>query len=86
MGEPVATKPAKMSDKVVDLLKAGADTTSFDYEILPSGAGYDSAVLANMGFPSAMIIVRNDKGSHNPHEAMEMTDFFAAAQDLSRSF
>lgn len=74
-----------MSDKVVEVLTASADATSFDYEILPSGAGHDSAVFANMGVPSAMIFVRNDKGSHNPHEAMEMTDFFAAAEVLSRS-
>lgn len=51
LGEPVATKPAKMSAKFVDVLKAGADTTLFYYEILPSGAGHDSAVFANMCFP-----------------------------------
>ena len=85
LGEPVATEPAKMSDKIVDVLTASADKTPFDYEILPSGAGHDSAVFANAGVPSAMIFVRNDKGSHNPHEAMEMTDFFAAAEVLSRA-
>ena len=32
-----------------------------------------------------MIFVRNDKGSHNPHEAMEYADFFAGAELLSRT-
>ena len=33
------------------------------------------AVFANAGVPSAMIFVRNEHGSHNPHEAMEIDDF-----------
>lgn len=33
-----------------------------------------------------MIFVYPDTASHYPHEAMEMTDFFAAVQVLSRSF
>ena len=31
--------------------------------------------LANAGIPSAMIFVRNENGSHNPHEAMTIDDF-----------
>jgi len=52
---------------------------------MPSGAGHDSAIFANSGIPSAMVFVRNDKGSHNPHEAMELPDFFAGAEVLSRT-
>jgi N-carbamoyl-L-amino-acid hydrolase len=44
-------------------------------EPIPSGAGHDAAVFANAGVPSAMIFVRNEHGSHNPNEAMEITDF-----------
>jgi len=49
---------------------------------MPSGAGHDSAVFAHAGVPAGMIFVRNDKGSHNPHEAMEFEDFFVAAEIL----
>ena len=42
---------------------------------LPSGAGHDAAVMANAGIPSAMIFVRNEHGSHNPRESMDIGDF-----------
>ena len=43
----------------------------------------DSSVFANAGVPSGMIFVRNDKGSHNPHEAMDFDDFFQATEILN---
>ena len=42
---------------------------------MASGAGHDSAVFGTMGVPTAMIFVRNDHGSHNPDEAMDLADF-----------
>jgi N-carbamoyl-L-amino-acid hydrolase len=39
-------------------------------------------VFANAGIPSAMIFVRNDKGSHNPHESMDIADFQFGADVL----
>ena len=44
-------------------------------EEIPSGAGHDAAVFANAGVPSAMVFVRNENGSHNPHEDMDIDDF-----------
>jgi len=49
---------------------------------LPSGAGHDSAMLGNCGIPVAMIFVANQNGSHNPHEAMELSDFMKGADLL----
>ena len=49
---------------------------------LPSGAGHDAAVFANNGIPSAMIFIRNDHGSHNPKEAMEIDDFLRGVEVL----
>ena len=37
---------------------------------LGSSASHDAAAFAAVGVPMGMIFVRNDKGSHNPHEAM----------------
>ena len=42
---------------------------------MASGAGHDSAVFGIMGVPTAMIFIRNEHGSHNPDEAMELADF-----------
>ena len=40
------------------------------------------AVFAGQGVPSAMLFIRNDGGSHNPEESMEMEDFELAADVL----
>ena len=85
LGEAVYTEPARMSEDLVALLEAQATQAGIACEIMPSGAGHDSAIFANAGIASAMVFVRNDKGSHNPHEAMEMSDFFAGAEVLSRT-
>ena len=85
LGEKVFTEPAQMSEGVVSLLKAQAETAGVPCEIMPSGAGHDSAIFANKGIPSAMVFVRNDKGSHNPHEAMEFDDFLAGAEVMART-
>lgn len=85
LGDPVYTEPARMNEGLVKLLESQADKAGISCEIMPSGAGHDSAVFANVGVPSAMVFVRNDKGSHNPHEAMEYCDFFAGAEVLSRT-
>ena len=39
---------------------------------IASPASHDSATLTVAGVPSAMLIVRNANGSHNPREAMEI--------------
>ena len=49
---------------------------------MPSGAGHDAAVFASVGIPTAMIFVRNEHGSHNSHEAMEIEDFGVATRAL----
>ena len=69
------SQPAVMDDGWVKRLLAVCERLDLPAESLPSGAGHDAAVFANAGVPSAMIFVRNDHGSHNPHEAMTIDDF-----------
>ena len=45
---------------------------------LASPASHDTATFTLAGVPSAMLFVRNENGSHNPHEAMEIDDFIEA--------
>jgi N-carbamoyl-L-amino-acid hydrolase len=52
---------------------------------MPSGAGHDAAVFANAGVSCGMVFVRNDRGSHNPHEAMDLQDFFSGVEVLHRA-
>jgi len=54
-------------------------------ETMPSGAGHDAAVFANLGVPSGMLFIRNDHGSHNPHEAMDIDDFMLGVNVLQRA-
>jgi N-carbamoyl-L-amino-acid hydrolase len=39
-------------------------------------------VFAELGIPSAMIFVRNNHGSHNPEETMDLADFAVGTQAL----
>jgi N-carbamoyl-L-amino-acid hydrolase len=47
------------------------------------GAGHDAAVFAGAGVPTLMLFVRNENGSHNPDEAMDMADFAIATRVLA---
>jgi N-carbamoyl-L-amino-acid hydrolase len=69
--------PATMDAAWISRLRAAARGLGLPDETIPSGAGHDAAVFANEGIPSAMIFVRNQNGSHNPDEAMDLDDFAA---------
>jgi N-carbamoyl-L-amino-acid hydrolase len=58
-------------------LRKSARALGLPDEEIPSGAGHDAATFANAGIPSAMVFVRNENGSHNPKEAMNLDDFVA---------
>jgi len=75
--------PAVMDPTLVDSLDAGCAQLGIPAMRLPSGAGHDAADFAAAGVPTAMIFVRNDHGSHNPHEAMNLDDFSHATRLLA---
>ena len=77
------SEPATMDPKVCDILSGICAAHGVAYDVIPSGAGHDAALLANAGVPSGMVFVRNQNGSHNPREAMELDDFMLGAQVLS---
>ncbi|ROP83732.1 N-carbamoyl-L-amino-acid hydrolase [Stella humosa] len=77
--------PARMDEGLVKRLLAHSRALDLPVETVPSGAGHDAAIFANEGVPSAMIFIRNDKGSHNPEERMDMADFLAGAELLHRA-
>ncbi len=65
------------------LLRA-AEALNIPHRVMPSGGGHDAAAFAQAGIPAGMLFVRNQNGSHNPHEAMRMEDFAAAGAVMTR--
>jgi N-carbamoyl-L-amino-acid hydrolase len=75
--DKVEADGAMMDKGWVERLAASAAALGLPSETIPSGAGHDAAVFANAGVPSAMVFVRNQHGSHNSREAMELPDLIA---------
>lgn len=79
----VLSAPATMNPHVCDTLSAACAARELAFDVIPSGAGHDAALMANAGIPAGMVFVRNQHGSHNPREAMELDDFMQGVQVLS---
>lgn len=80
--EPIVSAPADLDPRLMKRLARVARDADIPYMGVPSGAGHDAALFANAGVPTAMIFVRNQNGSHNPHEAMEIADFMLGCELL----
>ena len=72
--------PATMDDSLCRLLSQACAAQGTPFETIPSGAGHDASLFANAGIPSGMLFIRNQNGSHNPDEAMELDDFMLGVQ------
>lgn len=70
----IDSRPARMHEGWIERFKTLSQKLGLAPETIPSGAGHDAAIFANAGVPSGMLFIRNDHGSHNPHEAMELDD------------
>ncbi len=79
------TNPATMDGDLCKLLSQACTRQGTVFEVTPSGAGHDASLFANAGIPSGMLFIRNQNGSHNPEEAMELDDFMLGVQALSRT-
>ncbi len=78
LGDELAVAPAAMDGTRVSALRDAMTGLGLDPFVMPSGGGHDAAIFAQAGIPSAMLFVRNQHGSHNPREAMEIDDFLVA--------
>jgi beta-ureidopropionase / N-carbamoyl-L-amino-acid hydrolase len=61
-------------------IRAGEDL-SIEMEIMPT-VGHDAAIFEKNGVPCGVILIRNENGSHNADEAMEIEDFILGVQVL----
>ena len=76
--------PTPMSAEVRAGLARAAEELGIDYLTMASGGGHDAAAFAQNGVPACMLFVRNQNGSHNPHEAMRMEDFAKGCEVVAR--
>jgi len=82
----LTSDPATMNERIRGVLSRACADLDVPFEVIPSGAGHDASLFANAGIPAGMLFVRNQNGSHNPHEAMDIGDFMLGAQALSDAF
>ncbi|GBU09952.1 allantoate amidohydrolase [Gammaproteobacteria bacterium] len=71
----IKTAPALMSPDVIEHLLKCCTKQGLAAQLMPSGAGHDAALFAGAGIPTGMLFIRNQNGSHNPDETLEMDDF-----------
>jgi N-carbamoyl-L-amino-acid hydrolase len=79
LGPETSSMASPMHPTVIAGLTAAAKRLRIPAKIMASGGGHDAAAFAQAGVPAGMVFVRNQNGSHNPHEAMRMDDFAAGA-------
>lgn len=79
LGQRASAPVAPSNPEVYSALTAAADRLGVPTMPLASPASHDAATFTAAGVPTAMLFVRNENGSHNPHEAMEIDDFLSAA-------
>jgi N-carbamoyl-L-amino-acid hydrolase len=76
------TPPARMASPILQAMQNAARRLGKELPVIPSGAGHDASVFSNAGVPSGMLFIRNEHGSHNPRESMEMDDFMKGVAAL----
>ena len=83
-GPETGSRAAIMDEGIRAGLARAADALGIAHVAMASGAGHDAAAFADARIPSSMLFVRNQNGSHNPHEDMRMEDFAAACAVVQR--
>jgi N-carbamoyl-L-amino-acid hydrolase len=84
LGAEAVSPPTPLDPLVRAGLLHAAGALGIAHREMPSGGGHDAVAFAQAGVPAGMLFVRNQNGSHNPHEAMRMTDFGDATAVLAR--
>jgi beta-ureidopropionase / N-carbamoyl-L-amino-acid hydrolase len=79
------SEPATMDPALCAKLESSCEAMGVAHAVIPSGAGHDASLFANAGVPSGMLFVRNEHGSHNPYEAMDMEDFMLGVGALANT-
>jgi len=78
----VGTEGIQLDASLADAAQRSAESIGITTHSLPT-VGHDAAMFAKLGVPTGMLLVRNQNGSHNPDEAMRISDFVAATKVLA---
>jgi N-carbamoyl-L-amino-acid hydrolase len=84
LGALTGSEPAVMDAALLDTFGEAMERVGTGRFAMACGAGHDAAVFAGLGVPTLMLFVRNQNGSHNPDEAMEIADFAVVTRLLAR--
>lgn len=84
LGQETSSRSAPMDAAIQAGLKRAAETLGVKHMVMASGGGHDAAAFVLAGIPAGMLFVRNQNGSHNPHEAMRREDFAQACAVATR--
>ncbi|MGE0768884.1 MAG: hydantoinase/carbamoylase family amidase [Hyphomicrobiaceae bacterium] len=84
LGKRTSADVAPSDPRLLQALTEAADTVGVPTMPLASPASHDTATFTVAGVPSCMLFVRNQNGSHNPHEAMDIPDFLDATLVLTQ--
>lgn len=82
LGEPVGTDPTPLDETMRADLGESADALGIPAKVMAT-VGHDASIYQRAGIPAAMVLVRNEHGSHNTQEAMEIADFGLGVQVLA---
>ena len=84
LGERSSAAPGLMDPSLMSGLADAAAACGIAAMRLHSPGTHDANNFAAVGVKTGMILVRNQNGSHNPHEAMETDDLMAAIAVMAR--
>lgn len=82
LGDCVGSDPTPLDPALRARLRAASATLGIPSIEMPT-VGHDASIFARAGIPAAMVLVRNQHGSHNAAEAMEIADFGAGVKLLA---
>jgi N-carbamoyl-L-amino-acid hydrolase len=83
LGKRAHAEVGEVSRPIYQALADGAAELAIPVLPLGSPASHDAAAFAAAGVPIGMLFVRNEHGSHNPDEAMDVADLLAATSILT---
>ena len=84
MGTKARAAVGKIDPRIKADLEQAAAELGIGFLELGSPASHDAAAFGEAGVPMGMLFVRNQNGSHNPREAMEIDDFLEATTVLAQ--
>ena len=84
LGDRVGTEGILLDERIISIVEQAGKEVGLAPHLMPT-VGHDAAMFARAGVMSAVILVRNQNGSHNPEERMEFHDFISALKLMCAS-